>query len=312
MMVGVDVFPLATGPVRADDVQSAGLAMPAVAGVAHHVVSVGGVGLHYAEAGKGPPLVLVHGWPQHWWSWRLIIGPLAQRYRVICPDICGLGWSQGRQTGYSLRRLAEDLIAILDALGLDRVRLVGHDWGAAIGYRACLGWPQRFRRYVALGGLTPWSSDGAPLRLWLRPWHIPVLGLLDPRVATRLGVAENALRSWRHVGAFTPEEKQTYLAPLRRPVSAHTTQRYYRNVLMHEIPHYARHHPSMRLRVPTLHLNGDHDPLTRGVPDSYRRYADDMTLELIPDCGHFVAEEQPGWLLDRLGEHFHDQQGARA
>ena len=52
--------------------------------------------------------------------------------------------------------------------------------------------------------------------------------------------------------------------------------------------------------VPTLHLNGEHDPLLPGVPSSYRKYADDMQLELVPDCGHFVAEEQPAWLLDRL------------
>ena len=56
----------------------------------------------------------------------------------------------------------------------------------------------------------------------------------------------------------------------------------------------------MRLRVPTLHLEGEHDPLTQGVPDSYRDYADDMHLELIPDCGHFIAEERPEWLLDRV------------
>jgi pimeloyl-ACP methyl ester carboxylesterase len=277
--------------------------MPHVDGVEHRVIVVDGLRLHYAEAGAGDPLVLLHGWPQHWWCWRAMIGPLAARYRVICPDTRGQGWSEGSATGYRgyrLHRLAADLAALLDALGIDRVRLVGHDWGAAIGYRACLNWPERFERYVALAGVTPWSASGAPLLLWLRPWHIYALAVLGPNATTRLGLPEHALRSWRHVDRFTPDETQTYLGPLRRPASARATHAYYRSVVFHEIPHFLRHYRSIRLHVPTLHLNGEDDPLTRGVPDSYRRYAEHMRLELIPGCGHFMAEERPAWLLDRL------------
>src|SRR3954462_2715481 len=107
--------------------------LPPCDGVSHAAVDVGGLRLHYAEAGGGEPLVLLHGWPQHWWEWRHVIAPLAERYRVICPDIRGLGWSEGRGIGarmddYSLRALTADLVGLLDALGLDRVRLVGHDW----------------------------------------------------------------------------------------------------------------------------------------------------------------------------------------
>jgi pimeloyl-ACP methyl ester carboxylesterase len=143
--------------------------LPAGTQVSHGPVQVDGLRLHYVDAGAGDPLVLLHGWPQHWWSWREVIAPLASRYRVICPDIRGLGWSEGGASDYSLARLAADLIGLLDALGIERTRLVGHDWGAAIGYEACLGWPERFEAYMPIGGLTPWSSDGAPLRLWMRP-----------------------------------------------------------------------------------------------------------------------------------------------
>jgi pimeloyl-ACP methyl ester carboxylesterase len=282
--------------------------MPHVDGVEHRVVVVDGLRLHYAEAGAGDPLVLLHGWPQHWWCWRDTIGPLAARYRVICPDTRGQGWSEGSATGYRgyrLHRLAADLAGLLDALGIERVRLVGHDWGAAIGYRACLNWPERFERYVALAGVTPWAASGAPLLLWLRPWHIYALAVLGPRATTRLGLPEHALRAWRHVGRFTPDETQTYLGPLRRPASAGATHAYYRSVVFHEIPHFLRHYRSIRLHVPTLHLNGEQDPLTRGVSDSYRRYAEHMQLELIPGCGHFMPEERPAWLLERLLPFLH-------
>src|SRR4051812_47280334 len=135
--------------------QASVLPLPHADGVAHRRVDVDGARFHVAEAGDGPPLVLLHGWPQHWWSWRHVIGPLAERYRVLCPDVRGLGWSEGAVGAMSFDALAGDLIAQLDALGLDRVRLVGHDWGLVAGYRACINHPERFERFVALAGVHP-------------------------------------------------------------------------------------------------------------------------------------------------------------
>jgi pimeloyl-ACP methyl ester carboxylesterase len=272
--------------------------------IEHDFVKVDGLRLHYATAGEGEPLVLLHGWPQYWWSWREVIGPLSTRYRVICPDVRGLGLSEGASADYSLRRLAADLIGLFDALGIERARLAGHDWGAAIGYEACFGWPERFDAFMPIGGLTPWSSDGAPPRLWLRPWHIPVLAAVGRASMATRKIAANSLRAWRHAGEFNSEEMGAYLDSVCRPASAAATQRYYRNVALYEIPRFVRHHSEMRLQVPTLHLNGEHDPLTVGVPHSYRRYADEMRLELLPDCGHFIAEEAPEALLARMGDFF--------
>src|SRR4051812_6314308 len=104
------------------------LPMPEVPGVEHHWVDVRGLRVHYAEAGEGEPVLLMHGWPQHWWSWRELIGPLSERYRVICPDTRGMGWTSAPRHGYGARDLADDLHALLDVLGLDGVRLAGHDW----------------------------------------------------------------------------------------------------------------------------------------------------------------------------------------
>src|SRR5262245_60995746 len=121
----------------------ADLPLPELPGVAHRFADLRGVRVHYAEAGSGDPLVLQHGWPQHWWAWREVIGPLAERYRVICPDLRGCGWSSAPARGYDKATLAEDLLALLDALGLERVRLIGHDWGAFAGYLACIRRPER-------------------------------------------------------------------------------------------------------------------------------------------------------------------------
>jgi pimeloyl-ACP methyl ester carboxylesterase len=142
-------------------------------------------------------------------------------------------------------------------------------------------------------------ASGGPPRLYYRSWHIWALAMLGGYATTRLGIPEWALRTWRHRGAFTPLERDTYLRPLKTPVSAAATRDYYRNVALREAPRYIRNLRRMRLSVPTLHLNGQCDPLTDGVPDSYLRFAAHMRLELIPDCGHFIAEERPDWLLER-------------
>jgi pimeloyl-ACP methyl ester carboxylesterase len=274
--------------------------MPEVAGVRHEYRQIDGLRIHYAEAGDGDPLILLHGWPQHWWAWRELITPLSERYRVICPDVRGMGWSEGSGGGYTWERLARDVIELMDQLGIQRARLIGHDWGLVTGYRACFNWPDRFEHFTALGGIHLWSLDGGPLRLWLAPWHIYLIALLGRTATTRLGITERCLHAWRHTGRFTPEETELYMRNMRRTDAETATVRFDRNVVLRELPHFARHYRAIRQRVPTLHLNGEHDPLTIGVPETYRDYADDMRLELVPDCGHFIAEERPDWLLERL------------
>jgi pimeloyl-ACP methyl ester carboxylesterase len=272
---------------------------------------VAGARIHYAEAGQGEPLVLLHGWPQHWWSFRMIIAPLARSYRVICPDFRGLGWSEASPAGYSFLNLAADLIGLLDALDLTRVRLVGHDWGAAVGYVACLHWPERFARYIALGAVTPWSADAkgfasaAPWRIFLRSWHVFVLASLGRVAITQQALSKHALRAWRHVGRFTEEEQQIYLRPLRSAVGKRATRCFYRKLAFVELPYFFKHHRAIQLRTPTLHLNGERDPLTMGIPHGYRHQnAEQMQVELIADCGHFIAEERPDVLVARIVAFF--------
>jgi pimeloyl-ACP methyl ester carboxylesterase len=268
--------------------------------VQHHFIEIDGLRIHYAEAGAGEPLILLHGWPQHWWEWRHVIGPLAQRYRVICPDIRGLGWSEGSAVGYTFERLARDLLDLMDGLGVDRARVVGRDWGLVVGYRACLNWPERFQRFVAVAGVHPWTVHGARLRVFVRPWHVYLLAALGRSRSLQTTLAQRSFGAWRHLGEFTRVETAVYVGRMRTPGAYAATVDFNRNVVLHEVAHFARYYRLIRLQVPTLHLNGARDPLSEGVPDSYRDYADDMRLEVIPDCGHFVPEERPDWLADRL------------
>ena len=138
--------------------------MPEVPGVSHHHVSVGGVRLHVAEAGSGPPLVCLHGWPQHWYAWRHVLTGMAATHRVICPDLRGYGWSDVPAEGYEKEQFATDLLGLMDAMNLGRVRLAGHDWGGVAGFLACLRAPDRFERYLALNTTHPFVR-ATPRRL---------------------------------------------------------------------------------------------------------------------------------------------------
>jgi pimeloyl-ACP methyl ester carboxylesterase len=113
---------------------------PSLPGVSHRFVNVavaeGRLTLHVAEAGVGEPVLMLHGWPGHWYSWRQLVPHLSESYRLLMPDLRGFGWSDAPGSGYDPRTFAADTLALLDALELDRVRLVGH--ASCLLYRSYL------------------------------------------------------------------------------------------------------------------------------------------------------------------------------
>src|SRR5437764_4223512 len=135
-------------------------ALPQLPGVRHRDVDAGGVRLHLAESGPadGPPLLLVHGWPQHWWCWRLVLPRLSERFRCLVPDLRGHGWSEAPAEGYRKEQLVDDLLALLDRLELERVGYVGHDWGAFCGFLLTLRAPERLTGLLALSVPHLWPS----------------------------------------------------------------------------------------------------------------------------------------------------------
>ncbi len=124
---------------------------PPVEGVeiTHRFLDIGNCKIHVAEAGEGEPLIMYHGWPQHWWMWRKQIPFFAKHYRVIVPDIRGFGWSDATPDGYLKDDLAEDFVKLIRALGYQQVRLLSHDWGGWIGYIASAKYPGLIRQHFA-------------------------------------------------------------------------------------------------------------------------------------------------------------------
>ncbi|MCW2551205.1 MAG: alpha/beta hydrolase [Mycobacterium sp.] len=118
--------------------------------VTHHRVRANGIDQHYVTAGAGPPVVLLHGFPEFWYAWRHQIPRLAEHYTVIAPDLRGYGYTEKPHTGYDKRTMAADIRELMAALGYDRAAVVGHDRGARVGLRLAKDHPDFVARLAVL------------------------------------------------------------------------------------------------------------------------------------------------------------------
>jgi pimeloyl-ACP methyl ester carboxylesterase len=283
--------------------------LPHVDGVTHHRVRARGVEFHYAEAGSGEDVVLcLHGWPQHWYEWRHLMPALADRHRVLALDLRGFGWSDAPADGYEKESLADDVLAVLDELGIERVKLVGHDWGGWIGFLLCLREPQRFERFLALSILPPWTGlkEMAPhvWRLWYQ-WVIlsPILGYQLHRSGKF--VPKVLVGSSKHREGWDQATIDAFSDSYAEPARARAAVQLYRVFNTREMPGIVRgRYDEARLRVPTLLVMGEDDPLPHQAIAGFERHADEMALELVPDCGHFIADEMPDLVADRARAFF--------
>lgn len=284
---------------------------PAIEGVSHRYVEVPGARLHVAEAGEGPAILMLHGWPQHWWIWREVIPALAEDHRVICPDLRGFGWSEAPAGRYEISELAADMIALLDALELDQVDLIGHDWGGYTGFLLCLGAPERIRNYLALAIVHPWFEPPKPSLAALQRTAYQLI-LATPLLGESVlrfvpGFVKLALRRGAHPSMrWSEEEMDCYAESFRSRDHALASSHVYRSFLTRELPRLKKgHYRSQRSSVPTRILSGEADPVIRpGILAGFEPYADEMSVEEVAGCGHFIAEEKPELVIERARELF--------
>jgi len=284
---------------------------PHVDGVSHRRVHVRGLEFHLAEAGSGEDIVLcLHGWPQHWYEWRHLLPALADRHRVLALDLRGFGWSDAPRDGYEKENLADDVLAVLDALGVDRVKLVGHDWGGWIGFLLCLKAPQRFERYLALNILHPWQSGlRATLpHAWRFTYQLVVMAPLLGYQLHRRGkfVPRVLLAGSTERSAWDEATLRAFADNLAEPARARAAVQLYRTFQLRELlPILRGRYAHDRLTVPTRLLFGTDDAVLRPeLLAGYERHADAMEVELVEDCGHFIADERPQLVAERARELF--------
>jgi pimeloyl-ACP methyl ester carboxylesterase len=275
-------------------------------GVTHRDVQARGMRFHVAEAGPAdaPPVILTHGWPQHWWVWRHVIPALAQSHRVLAWDLRGLGWSDPAPDGdYTNTAMADDLLGLMDALEIGRAGLVGHDWGAFSGMLACLKAPERFTGFVHCSVPHLWPRDRFnPRRLLLLGYQAPVSTPFLGERLMRAGFARRLLKAGRARGHWTDEELDAYGDVMRQPKAAAATVGIYRQFLLKELPALARGaYAHERLTVPTRMLVGTEDIAVKGSSLAGAN-ADDLEVHWIDGVGHFLPDEEPHHVVQHARE----------
>jgi len=271
---------------------------------ASRFVEAGGLRQHVVTGGAGPPVLLVHGWPQTWYAWRLVMPELARGFSVVVPDQRGCGLSGRPGDGYDTGTLAGDLVALMDALGHGRFAVAGHDTGMWIGYALAADHPGRVARLAVAETPLPGVSPSPPLfanaHLNNALWHFAfnrLASVNDDLVAGREEIYFGWQFATKAARPLPDDAVRYYIDTLSVPEALHASFAIYRALDTTIAQNQQR--KERRLTLPVLGIGGAHS-LGEQVAGTMKLAADDVQSVVIPGCAHWVAEETPGETLAAL------------
>jgi pimeloyl-ACP methyl ester carboxylesterase len=286
----------------------------------HRQVPVNGVELHLAERGTGPTVVLLHGFPELWYSWRDQLPALADAgYRAIAPDLRGYGRSSvpPEIEAYSLEAVCGDLMALLDRLGEGRAVYVGHDWGAAVAWQLALEYPERVAAVAGLSVPFVPRAPAAPTALLRKAVgeDFYIVWFQEPGVAER-ALERDVRRTLTTTKAWTAawgdgddqpprpawlsdEDLQVYVEAFERTGFSGGLN-YYRNIDRNW--ERSSHLAERRVEQPALFITGSRDPVQRFMPaEAMDGWVTDLRDVIRVDgAGHWVQQERPDVVNDAL------------
>jgi pimeloyl-ACP methyl ester carboxylesterase len=272
-------------------------------------VDIGELRLHAVIGGEGPPLLLVHGWPQTWYAWRMLMPALARDFEVIAVDQRGIGLSDKPADGYDTATLANDIVALMEALGHERFALYGTDTGMTIAYAVAADHPDRVERLAVSEAPLPGISPSPPLLLppALNPrlWHLAFNQLpAEVNEALVRGREEIFFGAELDASAGTkklPEEVVNYYVDTlaRDPEALRGSFELYRQFPAMIVQNEQR--KTQGLTMPVLAIGGE-ESAGAGVAETMKLVADDVQGVVLPGAAHWVAEQAPEELLAALTE----------
>lgn len=283
--------------------------MPAVtlpADLQHQWADINGIRMHYAEAGSGDEVILfLHGFPESWYSWRHQVAHFADRYHVIAPDQRGYNLTEAAKP-YDAATLQADVIALIDHLGVERVHLVGHDWGAMVAWWLAMNYPERLHSLAICN--VPHPAVFAKRvrrspRQMLRSWYIAFFQL--PWLPEKALAARNYHRLASMIindtrpGTFTRDDVKEMLTGWRRQGLGGGINWYRAAIRSAKLPD-----PVPLILAPTVLIWGEDDvalgkDLTYGTDD----YVKELTIHYLPNTSHWVQQEEPAAVNRLLDDH---------
>lgn len=267
--------------------------MPDAPGFEHFIVDTSGLHTHVATIGEGEPVVMLHGFPQHWWQWRRIAAMIAtEGFQVFCPDLRGAGWTVADDPNIARQTRMRDLLALYDALQIESAHLISHDMGVITALQLSYEHPQRVRSAIQLSVFPGFAK--------FHPKLAPAFQHLPAFIWHRPGSSLRRTFSGRYLAQpMSDETAEAYLAPLQRAAIDEAVRPLTRKMILPEALRITRGvYRRRRLTVPTLVVYGKNDhPTTEQLLNVMCRhseqYADHIEFAYVDDAAHFITDDAP-------------------
>lgn len=277
--------------------------------VSHHTSEVNGIKLHYVMAGKGEPVVLLHGFPETCYAWRKIIAALSAHYLVIAPHIRGCGDSDRPDESYDKQTVAKDIYELVQYLKLGPVNLVSHDVGMMVGYAYASTYPASVKRLVLMEAALPGLGleELYDANKYPRMYHLPLFdapnGLAEALITGREMLFVSHFMRQQTYNPTGPDEQalEEYARRLSSPGALRGGIEYFRAHKKDAINN--REHAKTKLEMPVLTVGGTAS-FGANLAPQIRPLVKNLKSVMIEECGHYIAEEKPEQLITELLHFF--------
>jgi pimeloyl-ACP methyl ester carboxylesterase len=267
-----------------------------------------GIKLHYVTEGEGPLMLMLHGFPEFWYSWRHLIPEFAQDYKVVALDLRGYNDSDkpAAKSAYVMDEFIKDIEGVIKGLGYSSCVLVGHDWGGAIAWCFAYAHPEMVERLIVLNIPHPakFAAGLTKPQQLLRSSYIFFFQLpFLPEFQLKLNdyqAIETAFKGMAvNKDAFTQADIDAYKQAVAKPGALTAMLNYYRNIFRHRLIKRSWG----VLEVPTLMIWGENDTaLGKELTYGTENFVQDFQIKYIPNCSHWVQQEQPQLVIQYMRE----------
>ncbi len=274
----------------------------------HRDVMTNGIRMHYVTQGDGPLIVLMHGFPEFWYSWRYQIPFLAEHgYTAVAPDLRGYNDTDKPRTGYDVATLTRDIAGLIQGLGQKQAIVVGHDWGGALAWVFAMNYPEMTKNLIVMNAPHPQAMlrEFRTLKQLRKSWYMFAFQL--PWLPESALLRNNAYEVGRMLKgaavqklAFPDEVLAKYQEAMSKPGAMTAALNYYRQLFRHPL---RTSESNVSIAAPTLLVWGEQD-IALGIELTYglEQWVPDISIKRIPDSGHWVQQEKPNQVNALLAE----------